>query len=173
MTDNVKITKEKLEKFISDSSVELDLAEVEALIKTTVESTGITLWNVELVKEGAGLNLLVTIDKEEGITIEDCSVVTKAIDPLLDEADPIESSYCLEVSSVGAERALRRAEHYDYAVKTALPVKVKLFAPMDGVKEFDAVLKEWNDEGFSFLWEEKTVALPKKSIARLCIYHEI
>ncbi len=147
--------------------------DVENLIKPTVEALGIELWNVELVKEGAGLNLLVTIDKPDGITINDCSDVTKAIDPMLDEADPIPSSYCLEVSSVGAERALKRAEHYDYAVKTALPVTVKLFAPMDGVKEFEAVLTAWDNEGFSFNKDGGSLTLPKKSVARLCIYHEI
>ncbi len=147
--------------------------DVENLIKSTVEALGITLWNVELVKEGSGLNLLVTIDKPEGITINDCSEVTKAIDPMLDEADPIPSSYCLEVSSVGAERALRRAEHYDYAVNTALPVTVKLFAPVDGVKEFAAVMTAWDDEGYSFAKDGGALVLPKKSVARLCIYHEI
>ncbi len=147
--------------------------DVENLIKSTVESLGIQLWNVELVKEGSGLNLLVTIDKEEGITINDCSEVTRAIDPMLDEADPIPSSYCLEVSSVGAERALRRSEHYDYAVKTALPVTVKLFAPVDGVKEFEAVMTSWDSEGFSFDKGGETLTLPKKSVARLCIYHQV
>lgn len=101
-------------------------AEVEALIKPTVESLGVTLWNVELEKEGGGLNLLVTIDKEGGVSIDDCSAVASAIDPLLDEADPIPTSYCLEVSSVGMERALRRTEHYDYAVRTGLDCRVRL-----------------------------------------------
>ena len=147
--------------------------DVENLIKSTIVSLGIQLWNVELVKEGSGLNLLVTIDKEEGITINDCSEVTKAIDPILDEADPIPTSYCLEVSSVGTERVLRRNEHYDYAVKTTLPVTVKLFAPVDGVKEFEAVMTAWDNEGFSFDKGGEILTLPKKSVARLCIYHEI
>lgn len=147
--------------------------EVENLIAPTIKELGIELWNVELVKEGSGLTLLVTIDKEDGITINDCSVVTKAIDPMLDEADPIPSSYCLEVSSVGAERALRRAEHYDYAVRTALPVTVKLFAPIDGAKEFVAPLIGWDGDGFSFDRSGEKLTLPKKSVARLCIYHEV
>lgn len=148
-------------------------ADVEKLIAPTVENLGISLWNVELVKEGDGLNLLVTIDKDEGITIDDCSAVTKAIDPLLDEADPIPTSYCLEVSSVGAERALRRDEHFDYAVRTALPVTVKLFAPTDGVKEFVAPLVAWDKDGFVFAKDSGEVRLAKKAVARLCIYHEI
>lgn len=147
--------------------------EVELLIKSTVEELGITLWNVELEKEAGGLNLLVTIDKEEGITINDCSDVTKAIDPLLDEADPIPTAYCLEVSSVGAERVLKRAEHLDYAVRTGLDCTVKFFAPIDGVKETVGVLKSYSDDGYVFVIGGEEKQFGKKSVARLCIYHEV
>ena len=147
--------------------------DVETLVKPIIEELGISLWNVELVKEGSGLNLLVTIDKEDGITINDCSEVTRAIDPLLDEADPIPTSYCLEVSSVGTERALRRDEHYDYAVRTALPVTVKTFAPVNGSKEFVAPLTAWDKDGYTFLLNGESLNLNKKAVARLCIYHEV
>ena len=147
-------------------------AEVEALIKPSVEELGITLWNVELVKEGSGLNLLVTIDKDEGITINDCAEVTRVIDPMLDEADPIPTSYCLEVSSVGVERVLRRREHYDYAVRTKLPCNVRLFAPVDGVKELCGVLLGFDENGFKLQYGEKELDLPKKSVAKLYIMHE-
>ncbi|MBR6594414.1 MAG: ribosome maturation factor RimP [Clostridia bacterium] len=146
---------------------------VEELIKSTVEGLGITLWNVELEKEGSGLNLLVTIDKDEGITINDCSEVTRAIDPMLDEADPIPTSYCLEVSSVGAERVLKRSEHYDYAVRTALPVTVKLFAAYEGAKEHVLVMKGWDENGYTFEKGNGEVRFEKKAVARLCIFHEI
>ena len=148
-------------------------AEVEALIKDVIESTGITLWNVELEKEGSGLNLLVTIDKEDGITINDCAEITRLIDPMLDEADPIPTSYCLEVSSVGTERVLRRKEHYDYAVRTALPCNIKLFAPVDGVKELCGVLTSYNDEEFIFNINGEERAFTKKAIAKLYIIHQI
>ncbi len=148
-------------------------AEVEALIKDVIESTGITLWNVELEKEGSGLNLLVTIDKDEGITINDCAEITRLIDPMLDEADPIPTSYCLEVSSVGTERALRRKEHYDYAIRTALPCNIKLFAPVDGVKELCGVLISYNDEGFTFSIGGEERSFTKKSVAKLYIIHQI
>jgi len=148
-------------------------AEVEALIKDVIESTGITLWNVELEKEGSGLNLLVTIDKDEGITINDCAEITRLIDPMLDEADPIPTSYCLEVSSVGTERVLRRKEHYDYAVRTALPCNVKLFAPIDGAKELCGTLISYNDECFTFNINGEERTFTKKSIAKLYIIHQI
>ncbi len=147
-------------------------AVVEALIKPSVESLGITLWNVELEKDGTGLNLLVTIDKEDGITINDCAEVTRLIDPMLDEADPIPTSYCLEVSSVGMERVLRRSEHYDYAIRTALPCNVRLFAPVDGVKELCGTLVAYDENGFTVRYGEKELVLPKKSVAKLYIIHE-
>ncbi len=147
--------------------------EVERLIKPVVEELGITLWNVELEKESDGLNLLVTIDKAEGITINDCSVVTKAIDPLLDEADPIPTAYCLEVSSVGAERVLKRSEHLDYAVNTGLDCTVKFFAPVDGVKETVGILKSYTDSDYIFDMAGEKKQFPRKAVARLCIFHEI
>ncbi len=147
--------------------------DVELLVRPVIEELGIVLWNVELEKEQGGLNLLVTIDKDEGVTIDDCSVVTKAIDPLLDEADPIPTAYCLEVSSVGSERVLKRREHLDYAVRTGLGVTVKLFAPIDGVKEAVGIMKSYNDEGYTFVFGEEEKFYARKSVARLCIYHEI
>ncbi len=147
--------------------------EVELFIRPVIEELGIVLWNVELEKEQGGLNLLVTIDKEDGVTIDDCSVVTKAIDPLLDEKDPIPTAYCLEVSSVGSERVLKRSEHLDYAVRTALPCTVKFFAPIDGVKETVGVMKAYNDEGYTFVIGEEEKFFARKSVARLCIYHEV
>ena len=147
--------------------------EVESLIRPVIEGLGYVLWNVELEKEGSGLNLLVTIDKADGIDLNDCGVVTKAIDPMLDEADPIPTAYCLEVSSVGAERVLKRSEHLDYAIETGLDCTVKFFAPVDGVKETVGVLKSYSDGEYVFAigGEEKRFA--KKAVARLCIYHEI
>ncbi len=147
-------------------------AEVEALIKPHIEALGMTLWNVELLKDGGSLDLLVTIDKEGGVAIDDCAAVTRAIDPLLDEADPIPTSYCLEVSSVGLERVLKRAEHYDYAVKTGLPCNVRLFAPIDGAKELCGTLEGYDSDGFTLKCGEESIRLPKKSVAKIYITHE-
>ena len=83
---------------------------VRELIAPTAESLGLILWDVEYVKEGTEWYLRVTIDTEEGVTIEDCEKMHRAIDPLLDEADPIEGSYTFEVSSAGADRVLKKPE---------------------------------------------------------------
>lgn len=111
---------------------------VAELIVQTVGECGCTLWDVEYVKEGADFHLRVTIDKPEGVTIEDCERVHRAIDPLLDEADPIESFYYLEVSSPGLERELKTEAHLLSSVGES--VEVRLFAPRDGAKVFGGEL---------------------------------
>ena len=110
-----------------------------ALVKDTVEQCGVSLWDVRFVKEGASHYLRIFIDKAEGICIDDCTAVSHAVDPLLDEADPIDGSYYLEVCSPGIERELTRPEHFNASVGKT--VKVKLFKAVDGAKEFIGVLQ--------------------------------
>ena len=105
---------------------------VRTLITPVADQLGYLLWNVEYVKEGADMILRITIDKPEGIGIDDCERMTRAIDPLLDEADPIEDSYLLEVSSPGIERELSRPEHFEACVGEE--IELRLFAPVEGSK---------------------------------------
>ncbi len=112
------------------------------LVKDTVEACGVDLWDVRFVKEGASYYLRIFIDKADGVSINDCTDVSHAVDPLLDEADPIDKSYYLEVCSPGIERELTRAEHYEKSIGKT--VAVKLFKAIDGVKEFTGVLKEFD-----------------------------
>lgn len=112
------------------------------LIKDTVEAEGVTLWDVRFLKEGASWYLRVFIDKEGGINIDDCTNVSHAIDPVIDEADPIDKSYYLEVCSCGFERELTRPAHFEAMIGEK--VKVKLYKAVDGVKEFIGILKEFN-----------------------------
>jgi ribosome maturation factor RimP len=92
---------------------------VYTLIKDTVEEQGVSLWDVRFLKEGASWYLRVFIDKEGGINIDDCTNVSHAIDPIIDEADPIDKSYYLEVCSCGIDRELTRPAHFE-AMKGAL-----------------------------------------------------
>ena len=108
------------------------------LIEPVAESLGYRLWNVEYVREGADMYLRVTIDSDDGIGIDDCERMTRAIDPILDEADPIEDSYFLEVSSPGVERVLTTDEHF--ALMAGSEVEIKLYRPMDGSKVICGVL---------------------------------
>ena len=118
---------------------------VAELIGETVSQNRCILWDVEYVKEGADFHLRITIDKETGVTIEDCERVHRAIDPLLDEADPIESFYYLEVSSPGLERELKTEAHILASVGET--VEVRLFAPKDGAKVFTGELGEPSEDG--------------------------
>lgn len=113
------------------------------LIKETVESQGVELWDVRFVKEGASWYLRVFIDKDEGITIDDCTDVSHAIDPVIDAADPIDKSYYLEVCSPGLERELSRPWHFKKMV--GREIKVKLYKAVDGVKEWQGKLVAFED----------------------------
>ena len=121
---------------------------VREIITPTADELGYYLWNVEYVKEGADFVLRVTIDRfdtEEGITIDDCETMSRAIDPILDEHDPIPDPYLLEVSSPGIERELTRDDHFDLCVGEK--VEVRLFAPVDGSRVWVGILGERDAEG--------------------------
>ncbi|MBR2849850.1 MAG: ribosome maturation factor RimP, partial [Clostridia bacterium] len=105
---------------------------VRALAEPLADELGCWVWDVEYVKEGARKILRITIDSEEGIDINLCEKLHRAIDPLLDEADPIEEAYYLEVCSPGVERELRTQIHIDAC--EGWDVEVKLYAPIDGAK---------------------------------------
>ena len=97
------------------------------------EGQGLTLWDVRFEKEGAGWYLRYFIDKPGGVNIVDCETFSRAVDKLLDEADPIEQSYILEVSSPGIERALTRPEHFEPYIGSR--VHVRLIRPRDGTRD--------------------------------------
>ena len=114
---------------------------VEALVRPTVEGMGLRLWDVVFEKEGPDWYLRVLIDKTDGTTMDTdtCADVSHALDPILDEADPIEQSYYLEVGSPGLGRKLTRPEHYE-ALKGE-KIGVKLIRPnADGVRELSGIL---------------------------------
>ena len=116
---------------------------VTEIVKPIVEQLGLSLWDVRFVKEGADYFLRIFIDSENGITIEDCEKVSRAVDLPLDEADPISQSYCLEVCSPGIERELKKEEHFQAFIDS--PIMVKMIRPIDKLgKEFSGILKESN-----------------------------
>ena len=122
---------------------------VREIIQPTADELGYYLWDVEYVKEGADFILRVTIDRfdetGEGITIDDCETMSRAIDPVLDEHDPIPDQYLLEVSSPGIERELTRDDHFELCVGEK--VEVRLFAPVDGSRVWVGILGERDAEG--------------------------
>ena len=124
---------------------------VSELVREAVEECGCTLWDVEFVKEGPDHNLVIYIDKPEGISLDDCEMVNDAVEPIIDEADPIEGSYYLEISSPGLERELKTAEHIKAFVGER--VIVKLYAAKDGKKSYDGNIVSYNDEDASLTLE--------------------
>ena len=133
-----------------------------ALIKDTVEEQNVSLWDVRFVKEGASYYLRVFIDKEGGINIDDCTAVSHAIDPVIDEADPIDKSYYLEVCSPGLEREISRPEHFEWA--KGKEIRVKLYKALDGSKEIIGTLLEY-DGGIKLSAHDTEIYLDKKEFS--------
>ena len=138
---------------------------VQEFLLPVVNQLGYYLWDVEYVKEGSEWYLRITIDSEDGITLDDCEVVHRAIDPVIDEPDPIENAYHLEVSSPGIERVLRTPEHIE--AWAGEEVEAKLFAPMDGKKAIRGILGGIADGVVTITCGETTYAIEHKKISRM------
>ncbi len=111
---------------------------VTVLAKPVVEDEGCTLWDVEYVREAGSWYLRVFIDKEGGVSIDDCERISRRLDPILDEADPIPDSYVFEVGSAGAERELKRPSDFEQFMGSQ--VEVRLFQPLNGSKVYVGTL---------------------------------
>lgn len=116
---------------------------VRELAQPVAEENGCELWDVEYVREAGQWYLRLYLDKEGGVNILDCEAVSRKVSDLLDEADPIESSYVFEVSSAGAERPLKRPGDFERFMGSA--VLVKTYKPKDGRKEFAGTLVGFED----------------------------
>ena len=139
---------------------------VTELAEPIANELGYILWDVEFVREGSRRILRITIDSEEGITVDDCEKMHRAMDPVLDEADPIEEAYYLEVSSPGIERDLRTDEHIFYCV--GADVEVRLYAPRDGSKVFCGELLPLNEKGnIVILCGENELEFERADVAKL------
>ncbi|MBE7022020.1 MAG: ribosome maturation factor RimP [Ruminococcaceae bacterium] len=121
-------------------------------------SLGLSVWDVEFKKEGKTNVLRVYIDKEGGVSIDDCEAVSVALSEKLDERDPIPTAYSLEVSSAGLDRQLKRPS--DFLRYIGHQVDVKLYGPMEGLKDFTAELKDFKDETIFLNYEGKAMEIP-------------
>lgn len=144
---------------------------VKGIIEAKVNELGCRIWDVEYVREGADWYLRVTIDRDEGIDLDCCETVHRAIDPLLDEADPIEDAYYLQVSSPGLERTIRLPEHYRACVGEK--VVLKLYKPIGGKKQLIGLLSV-NDDCSEITIDTgvEQITLPRNAIAKANVYFE-
>ena len=133
-----------------------------------VEAAGCSLWDVEYVKEAGEWFLRIYIDKEGGISIEDCEAVSRPLSDKLDEVDPIEGSYTFEVSSAGADRVLKKPEHF--AQFQGSEVEVRLYRARDGRKEFVGLLQSWQDGDVVLEVGGQPMSFEKKEVAQTRLY---
>ena len=138
---------------------------VTAFAKPIVEEKGCSLWDVEYVREGSERFLRIYIDKEGGIGIDDCEAVARAIDPILDEKDPIAESYHFEVCSAGLERALKRPSDFEQFMGS--PILIKLYRPRNGLKEIPGILRGYADGRITMEAGKETITFEKSEVA-LC-----
>ena len=143
------------------------VAAVWEIAAPVAEQLGLSIWDIRFQKEGVSWYLRIYIDKEGGVGIADCENFSRAIDGPLDDADPIEQSYYLEVSSPGVERQLTREEHFKKYIGSK--VIVHLIRPRDGEREFRGVLDSYDggvvsvirDDGSGICFEKKEVSWVK------------
>ena len=136
---------------------------VQQLVEPIVLNQGCTLWDVEYVREGDQRVLRLYIDKDGGVDITDCEAISRAADPILDEADPIPDSYHFEVCSAGIERALKRPSDFEKFMGSL--IMVKLYRPKNGVKEIPGILRGYDDGRVTVEYAGETITLEKSEVA--------
>ena len=141
---------------------------VRALAQPIAAENGCGIWDVEYVKEAGTWFLRVFLDKEGGVTIDDCEAVSRPLSDALDEADPIEGSYTLEVSSAGIDRVLRHPEHFDAFL--GAEVEVRLYRPVEGRKDHVGLLRGYEDGDVTVELPTGAVTFPKKDVAQVRLY---
>ena len=136
---------------------------VTKIAQPVVEAHGCQLWDVEYVREGDQRFLRLYLDKEGGVDITDCEAISRAVDPLLDEADPIAESYHFEVCSAGLERALKRPSDFERFMGST--ITVKLYRPRNGLKEIPCVLTGYEDGKITVEAGKETITFEKSQVA--------
>ena len=135
------------------------------LVKPNAKELGLTLWDVKFLKEGASYYLRIFIDKQDGVSIDDCTNMSHAVDPILDEADLIDKAYYLEVCSTGLERELTRPEHFEYL--KAQEIIVALYKAKDGSKTHIGILEDYEGETLKLKVEDQIVEFSKTEISKV------
>ena len=146
-------------------------AAVREIAKPIADGLGLKIWDVVFEKEGALWYLRVFIDKEGGaVDMDDCENMTRPLSKALDEADPIEQNYMLEVGSPGLGRELRRPEHFEEFLEC--PVRIRYIRETDGKKEFIAILKGYTKDTVSVIAEEGDMEVKISDTAFIRLYDD-
>lgn len=146
------------------------MQQITKLAEPIVKELGLYLWDVRFEKEGADWYLKVIIDSDDGITFDECEAVSRPLSKLLDETDPIEQSYFLEVSSPGTARQLRKAEHFSACIGEQ--VTVKLIRPVDGKREFIGELTAFEDAVVTINEQGQAFSFPFADCASVKLYDD-
>jgi len=138
---------------------------LEKLALDVCERHGVYIYNTEYKKEGSEYFLRLYIDKDGGVTIEDCENVSREISPMLDDLTFIKEAYIFEVSSPGIDRALTRDWHFEKVIGEE--IEIKLFAPLDGKKEITGVLTGYSDGIITVMENDKEITIEKSKAASI------
>ncbi len=139
-------------------------AKVLTIVEPILTEKSLELADLEFVKEGPNWYLRIYIDKEGGVTIEDCESVSRILEKKLDEKDPIEQAYILEVSSPGIDRPLKKPEHFQKYIGEI--IDIKLYKPLEGKKEYQGELKQFENGVITIIDEnEKELQFVQKETA--------
>ena len=136
---------------------------VAKIAEPVVKAHGCELLDVEYVREGDQRFLRIFLDKETGVDINDCEAISRAMDPLLDEADPIAESYHFEVCSAGLERTLKRPGDFERFMGSN--ITVKLYRPRNGLKEIPCVLIGYDNGKVTVTAGKETITFEKSEVA--------
>ncbi len=136
-----------------------------SLAEPVAKNHGCSIWDVEFVKEAGTRYLRVYIDKDEGICIDDCEAVSRELDPILDEADPIAESYVFEVCSAGAERELKRPSDFERFLGST--VEVRFFQNINGRKSVIGTLQSYENGDVTVQSGAETLKFVKAQIAQV------
>lgn len=139
--------------------------QVRQLAEPVVASQKCELWDVEYVREGSTWFLRIYIDKDGGVDISDCEAISRILDPILDEEDPIPDSYTFEVCSAGLERTLKRPG--DYIRFMGADVLVRLYRPRNGSKEFSGILTNYQDGNVTITCGDEEITFLKTEVAQV------
>ncbi len=120
---------------------------IESIVEPLITQSGYEYVGTEINKNGTDIELIIYADKPGGLQLDDCERISKLIDPVIDEQDPIEESYYLCVSSPGLDRPLKTQRDFNRSV--GKQVDVKLYRPLEGKKEWSGQLTAFDDNGFT------------------------